>query len=238
MLSVMNTATETDQVLRFAVGKAGGPRSRTWRLWVPRGKNDVYVSGRTLGWAAKVSIHEPGPARFALTKNWVRDTGYQAPPGHDARLAIEWNRPRPLPPHKLARPLVVIVPHDEVANRDEREDHSVSWVEPPPVGHAVHFDIVYIAAGVPLDEHPGVRSMGTKLLGRVDLPNGQAVFVTALAHPIDGNLAAQVARLRAARIADSDGNSVERAGMMAFGHEPNPDAHDGSEIGILVDITR
>ena len=80
--------------------------------------------------------------------------------------------------------------------------------------------------------------MGTKLLGRVDLPNGQAVFVTALAHAVDSNLAAQVARLRNAQIADADGNAVEKVGMMAFGREPNPDAQDGSEIGILVDITR
>lgn len=78
-----------DQVLRFAVGSAYSTRSRTWRLWVPKGKSDVYVSGRRLGNSVKVSLHEPGPARFALTDEWVRATGFQALDGRDRRLAIE-----------------------------------------------------------------------------------------------------------------------------------------------------
>jgi len=31
--------TSRQQVVRFAVGAPDGPRSRTWRLWVQRGKS-------------------------------------------------------------------------------------------------------------------------------------------------------------------------------------------------------
>ena len=55
------------QVLRFALGTADGPRSRTWRLRVPRGKSDVYVSNRRIANSIKVSMHEPGPSRYALS---------------------------------------------------------------------------------------------------------------------------------------------------------------------------
>jgi hypothetical protein len=81
---------DRDQVLRFAVGSAIGPRSRTWRLWVPRRKSDVYLSSRRLANSVKVSLHEPGPARFALTSEFVRKGSWKAPEGRDPRLAIEW----------------------------------------------------------------------------------------------------------------------------------------------------
>jgi hypothetical protein len=57
-----------NQVLRFAVGSPLGPRSRTWRLWVRKRKNDVYIASRRLAGSVKVSLHEPGPSRFALTR--------------------------------------------------------------------------------------------------------------------------------------------------------------------------
>ena len=94
-------------VLRFAVGSPMGPRSRTWRLWVPKQKSDVYISGRSLANSVKVSLHEPGPSRFALTNDWVAQTSFQAPKGRDRRLAVERSRPRPKPPRQIARPFSI-----------------------------------------------------------------------------------------------------------------------------------
>jgi hypothetical protein len=106
--------SKATQVLRFAVGSTLGPRSRTWRLWVPRRKSDVYISSRSLGDSVKVSLHEPGPARYALTTEWVQRTGFQPLEGTDRRLAVEWERPRPRPPRQSARPFSITVPWDEV----------------------------------------------------------------------------------------------------------------------------
>jgi hypothetical protein len=47
-----------------------------------------------------------------------------------------------------------------------------------------------------------------------------------------------VAQLRSARIVDADGNPIEKAGMLAFGVEPNPDAKDETYIGTFLDVTR
>jgi hypothetical protein len=100
------------QVLRFAVGTADGPRSsRTWRLWVPKGKSDVYVSSRRIANSVKVSLHEPGPSRFALTSEFVREQEFVAPEGRDPRLAVEWNRPRTTPGRPV-RPFAIVVPWD------------------------------------------------------------------------------------------------------------------------------
>src|SRR5688500_11035892 len=131
------------QVLRFEVGSEVGPRSRTWRLWVPKEKSDVYISGCTLGSSVKVSLHEPGPSIFALTNEWVRRKDFKAPEGKDRRLAVQWERPRPFPPKQIARPLTIIVPWDEVLARKVRETGEVTWVPAPSEGMCIHFDIVY-----------------------------------------------------------------------------------------------
>lgn len=227
-----------DQVLRFAVGSAAGRRSRTWRLWVPKGKSDVYVSSRRLGKSVKVSLHEPGPSRFALTSEFVRSGSYQPPEGGDPRLAIEWERPRPKPPRHVARPFAIIVPWDEVLERDVEEMGNVVWTPPPLEEMCVHFDLIYTPAGATATGHPGARSMGTELVGIVELENGEQVFVTSLVREMGAALRENVDRLRSARILDRDGNPIEKTGMLAFGREPNPDAEDGTFVGTLIDVTR
>src|SRR3954447_2352635 len=158
------------QVLRFAVGTGDGPRSRTWRLWAPRGKSDVYVSSRRIANSFKVSLHEPGPSRFALTSEFVREHDFVAPEGRDHRLAKEWNRPRPSS-GRAVRPFAIVVPWDEVIDRRDRDTDGVLWTPQPPAGCAVHFDVVYVPPGMHMPGHPGAVSMGTKLVGEVALAN-------------------------------------------------------------------
>src|SRR5690606_17660656 len=116
----------SEQILRFAVGSVDGPQSRTWRAWVPRNKSDLYVSTRKLGSAIKVSLHDPGPARIALTTEWIRKSDFSPPAGQDKRLAVAWERPRPRSPDQIARPLTIIVPWDEVRKCEHREVKDVS----------------------------------------------------------------------------------------------------------------
>jgi hypothetical protein len=205
---------------------------------VPKGKSDVYVSSRRLGNSVKVSLHEPGPSRFALTREFVRGGSYQPPEGRDPRLAIEWERPRPKPPRQVARPFAIIVPWDEVLERDVEETGDVVWTLAPPEGSCVHFDLVYIPAGVTVTGHPGARSMGTELVGEVELESGEQVFVTSLVREMGAALRANVDRLRSAHILDGEGDRIQKTGMLAFGREPNPDADDGTFVGTLLDVTR
>ena len=230
--------SECIQVLRFAVGSAIGPRSRTWRLWVPRHKSDVYISGRTLGNSVKVSLHEPGPSRFALTNEWIKRTHFQAPEGKDQRLAIEWEHPRPHPPRLFARPFSIIVPYDEVLDRKMPETGQVIWVPPPPEGTSIHFDVVYTHPSLVVTNHPGARSMGTKCVGEVQLENEERVFVTWLIRPMDEAARRLVEKLRSGRIADARGNPIDGDRILAFGKDPNPDANDGTYVGKFLDVTR
>ncbi len=228
------------QVLRFAVGSRTGPRSRTWRLWVPARKSDVYISARMLGSYVKVSLHEPGPSRFALTSEWISRTGFRAPEGKDRRLAIEWERPRSRPPHQCARTFSIVVPFDEVLDRGIPETGHVEWIPPPLKETCIHFDIVYTSAGALTTGHPGARSMGTGLVGEVHLANQERVFVTWLVRSMEDTTRRHIAKLREAHILDAGGNPISNVGrgMLAFGREPNLDAHDGTFVGTLLDVTR
>jgi hypothetical protein len=130
------------------------------------------------------------------------------------------------------------VPYDEVLDRGISETGEVVWVPPPPEGMCIHFDIVYVPAGAVVTGHPGARSMGTALVGEVQLENRERVFVTWLVRPMEEAIRRQVMKLRAARILDAVGNPIEKVRMLAFGKERNPDAEDGTYVGNFLDVTR
>lgn len=218
------------QILRFAVGEPHGPRSRTWRLWVPPGKSDVYISSRRVANSVKVSLHEPGPSRFALTREHVDGPNPIAVPGDDPRRPIEWERVRPhLPSAPMTRAVAIIVPFEEVVDRGYFEAGDIVWSKPPASGMCVEFDVFYTAASLTVEGHPGARSMGTQLVGTVDLANGQRVWVVAWEHPFEGPGRERLDQLRRARVEDAEGNQIENLGMLAFGVEDH--------VGVMTEVT-
>lgn len=44
---------------------------------------------------------------------------------------------------------------------------------------ALSLVLLYAAAGLAIEEHPGARSMGTQLIGTADLANGERVSLVA-----------------------------------------------------------
>jgi hypothetical protein len=171
-----------------------------------------------------------------FAREFVRKTAFTPPEGRDERLAVEWERPRPKL-GQIARPLVLIVPWNEVIEREGEETGDVVWTPPPPEGTAIHFDLVYASAGMKVTGHPGARSMGTQLVGKVELEKGEQVFVTSLVRVMRRELRATVDRLRSAPILD-EGQPIDKVGMLAFGAEPDPDADDGTQVGTVIDVTR
>jgi hypothetical protein len=220
----------SQQTIRFAVGSEDGARSRTWRLWVPSGKSDVYVSSRRVAKSVKISLHEPGPSRFALTREHVGGPNPIAVPSADPRATVEWERARPsLPNAPMTRALAMIVPFEEIIDRGYPELGEVVWTPPPESGTCVEYTILYTAAGVTVDAHPGASSMNTQLIDTIDLANQQRVWVVAAERAHEGPGREQYEQLRAARVRDTEGNRIDRLGMLGFGI-------DGS-VGVLTDVT-
>ena len=78
------------EVVRFAVGGPDEPRSLVWRIWTHRGTSNLYISDRLQGGDWKVSLHESGDWRFALTREYAEAREMED------RLFEQWERPQPL----------------------------------------------------------------------------------------------------------------------------------------------
>jgi hypothetical protein len=72
--------------------------------------------------------------------------------------------------------------------------------------------------------------MGTELIGKLDLANGEHVFVVAWTHEMEEKTLNQIARFRGAQILDGEGNPIANTGLLAFGVE-----QDG--VGFFIDVT-
>jgi hypothetical protein len=127
------------------------------------------------------------------------------------------------------RPFAIVVPWDEVIDREDRDTDGVLWTPQPREGCAVHFDIVYVPPGMQVTSHPGARSMGTELVGEVRLANGERVFVVTHVAELNATSRSSIARLRSVRVHDENGTLI-KTGVMGFGTEPNPDADDGTQV--------
>jgi hypothetical protein len=53
-------ASKGGPAIRTCVGSPDGPKSGVWRIWVGKGKSDVYVAVRSYTGILKVSLHESG----------------------------------------------------------------------------------------------------------------------------------------------------------------------------------
>jgi hypothetical protein len=80
------------EVLRFALGTATGPRSNVWTVFGSKHADDVYVGARDELPTAKLSLHQSGKWRRALTsQSAIR----QDLPADSDRVAIRWEVPEP-----------------------------------------------------------------------------------------------------------------------------------------------
>jgi hypothetical protein len=209
-----------DQVLRFAVGTPDGPRSGTWRLWVPRGKSDTYLSRRTVGRNWKVSLHNPGPWQLALTSEYlVRPDALQLAPLDNPRGVIAFARP--LPQKRLApctRAFTIVVPWLEVIARPGVEADGVTWTVPPPKGFCVQFDLIFVPPEVDVANHPVGLLIDQGLVGEVRLANGERGFVVSRTHGMTTKGILNAQTIRSTR-GTPDGRPFEGGTVLAFGIE-------------------
>jgi hypothetical protein len=213
------------QVLRFAVGSGEGNRSRVWRLWVPKGKSDVYLSAGGLGDSLKVSLHEPGPSRFALTQEFIDKKQFKAPNGHDSRLAQTFNRASINEARPAAQALTIVIPFDEVRSRPGMvKNRDIVWVPVPADQDCIHIVIVYIAPGIGnLDISIKGPYSRKGLIGDVLLANNQRVRTAWFVRPLSDALGQKIRELRTMPLVDRRGNALPPAnGMFCFAKERIP----------------
>jgi hypothetical protein len=226
-----------EEVVRFAVGAADGPRSTVWRIWTDKGNSDVYIAARVLGGVVKVSLHQSGVWRIAFTEEyWEGSTAPEV--GEGDRLIERWTPPKPI--QGITSAFMIAVPSAEIGmprhplpESAQKYTKNVSWVQPAPEGFATHFIVMYIEPGVPV---PGD---GVQILSSFVLPDGRTVSVMVLEQVISAEQQRQIEDARQA-IAEQvrQGRAANQAAFEAA-LEPRGYLYGHNELGtrFFIDIS-
>jgi hypothetical protein len=160
--------------IRFCAGTAGGARSAIWRLWATR--NDVYLSFRNLGGVLKVSLHETGDWRMALTNEYLQTDNPALIDG--GRFFEKWRRPAERTPGvTIAMRLVIPSTAVNIPPGVQGEPAATRLVPPAP---SDWFTVVTVAfTNQQMTERWPGRSQGTNPIGQLTLPKGEQVWLVA-----------------------------------------------------------
>jgi hypothetical protein len=89
----------------------------------------------------------------------------------------------------------IITPFATVNATPSREK-AVVWVSPPPPGHVTETAVIITRADTLTSGWPGQRSMGTSLVGRFQINNGDNVWVVSRVHAQPPHIKTQLNRSR------------------------------------------
>lgn len=165
------------EALRFGIADGAGHRAATWKLWTDgRGaKADLYLACRALGGHLKSSLHASGQWHTAYSqKTFDANVKEVVPEGKD-RFIERWPRPNPLAPGVVLA-FRIVTPASSVRRPITPSDAGVLWLPNAPKGKATEIDILIVAASNVVSGWPGKRSMGTSLIGSLQLRGGETAW--------------------------------------------------------------
>jgi len=161
--------------LRFALGSPSGPRSTIWTVFGSKHTDDVYIGARdTLQWV-KLSLHQSGKWRRALTS--VEAERRKLPDDVD-RVMARWEVPEPISEGwthaaSIAIPSSSIQMDPPPFKRPKRG--GINFYEIDPRSHHLRFEILIKNADAPELRVENVHAQ----VGRMELPSGGCVWVNA-----------------------------------------------------------
>lgn len=190
--------------IRFCIGTAQAPLAPVYSAWahdVASGRatsSNVYISARILGGHLKVSLHQDGRWRYALTSERLRK-GLSLPGwNRTGRVAEEWHRPPEIEPG-LTRAFTIRFPASELRDTHKSQPlpPDVVWLPRPP--HEHQGIVTVLLAHGHGDGWPG-KDAGTALVGAIGLMSGETVFLVYHTLPIPPELSSRVKALKAATV--------------------------------------
>lgn len=180
-------------ILRFALGSVSGARSNVWTVFGSKNTDDVYVGARDMLPMAKLSLHESGKWRRALTSQEAERQGL---PDDVDRVMNRWEVPEPVAEGwvhavSIAIPSSSIQKDPGLLKRPKRG--TISFYEIEPGSRQVRFEVLIKSAGAPDLQVENTHA----LVGRIQLPGGGCVwvFATELVE-VDSRAEAEVENLR------------------------------------------
>jgi hypothetical protein len=195
--------------LRFGLGTATGARSNVWTVFGSKNADDVYVGARDALPMAKLSLHQSGKWRRALTAHAAIQQN--VPVGQD-RVLNRWEVPEPFA-EGWVHAVTITIPassiHTEPEPLKQPKKGTIGFYEIDEGSHQVRFDILIRNVDAPAIRVENIHAE----VGRIQLPGGGCVGVYATElTATDGRPEAEIENLRML----SRENIIEKVGIEEF----------------------
>lgn len=142
-----------------------------------QGKSDVYLANRALGKAVKTSFHESGYRQNAFIEYFLRKEGVDEDKILDGRLIDKWHQPVELG-KGITLEYRVVIPCSAVTIPMVKGGFpKIQWIPAPAVRQAIEIAIIFTEPETLVTGWPARRSMGTELVGKLELENGSTVWL-------------------------------------------------------------
>lgn len=170
-------------VIRFGVGSREGPKSGVWRIWVGKGKSDVYVAVRSYAGIFKVSLHESGDCFVGLTTEFAEHNSSALTERGGSRHFDTWKR-KTHSGSQLSIPFRLVFPGSELreVSTEDDQDPLVQWIGPPAQDQSVDMAAVFTGQCYADGDWP-LREQGARLVATFRLPNGEVFWLLYLTCP-------------------------------------------------------
>jgi hypothetical protein len=212
--------------LRFGIAAVGGYRAATWKVWTDGAPDrlDLYLACRRLGGHLKTSLHASGQWHTAYTRETFESAVKDVVPQGRDRFLERWPRPSPFAPG-IVLAFRIVTPSAAVTSPISPAAPDVTWLPNAPDGKATEIDILLAEASVNVPGWPGRLSMGTSLVGSLQLGAGATAWVVywTIDLPDKPSLPRGTGRFYKGRSAHDLQGANLRA--LTFGSEP-----DGSRV--------
>ncbi len=202
-----------EPVFRFAIGVPGDVQSSTWRVWIGKGKADVYLGEREMLREVKVSLHASGDSHYAETRSSVPI---------EERAIQRWSRPAEIAPG-LIRNFAVVFPDFCLTSGSEPPSKRppLRLIPPPPNGSATYVNLYVADQGFPQRTLPTPVGAALPLFER-SLPDNTRLLIVAHEESLDEGTRVMLVAARddayaeVAKWADSLGVPIEEVVSRAF----------------------
>lgn len=167
-----------ERSIRFGITDGEGHRAATWKLWTQSGagKSDWYLTCRELGSKLKVSLHESGSWHYAYSQQTFEEKVEGVLVTKSDRFIDKWSRPENIA-EGVTLALRIVTPSSSVTSPIGKTKSSIIWILNAPKPKATEIDIFMTAQTTPVTGWPGKRSMGTSLIGSLQLENGETIWL-------------------------------------------------------------
>ncbi len=166
----------SEKSIRFCIaGLDKNIRAASWKLWSPPNKNDIYLAGRELKGAAKISLHQSGSWHLAYDAEFYDQKVPDDAATDNGRFIHTWNRPVDFAP-EITLALRIVTPWTAIGS-ELKPSSKIHYVNPPDEGEAVEIAVFITSQGIIDDHWFEGNSLKSKLIGSYLLPNCSTVWV-------------------------------------------------------------